>query len=268
MIKEILEENETLIPAQRYELIQEYLVNNKIATYAALARLLEVSESTVRRDLEWMESQGILERTRGGAIFSQRIRAETEYIQRAQSNIEEKRLIGAAAAKFIEPGDLIFINSGTTTAQVINHIKGVPNVTVITNNTSALTEMQEIDYDLMLLGGSYMPHSNAVIGHFAIENIRQVNATKSFIGIEGISLKYGCTVPTQMEAELVRLMIENTQGPVIIVTDHSKWGSVSNYLLAKIEQIHKLITDEKLDVNARMALAVRGVDVIIAGKTK
>lgn len=257
-------EESALIPAQRHELILQHLGIQKISSCAALARLLNVSESTIRRDLEMLESLGVLERTRGGAILSQRIRHEAEYIKRIQSHTEEKRRIGVAAAGLIEEGDVVFINSGTTTAQVIQAIYNIPNVTVITNNTSPINEPHEIDYELVLLGGAFLPQSNAVVGLFTSENIDQIYATKSFIGVEGISLKYGCTVSTYQEAEIIRLMIEHTQGPVIVVADHSKWGAVSNHRIAKIDAINKLVTDEKFDINARVTLVSRAVDVIIA----
>jgi len=254
----------SLIPAQRHELILQNLAIQKINSCAALAKLLNVSESTIRRDLEVLESQGVLERTRGGAILSQRIRHEAEYIQRAQSHIEEKRRIGAAAAGLIEEGDVVFINSGTTTAQVIQSIHDITNVTIITNNTSPLNDPHEIDFELVLLGGAFLPQSNAVMGLFTTDNLDQIYATKSFIGIEGISLKYGCTVSTHPEAEIIRLMIEHTQGPVIVVADHSKWGAVSNHRIARIDQINKLVTDAEFDINARVTLISRSVDVIIA----
>jgi len=263
-----LAENSNLIPAQRYDLIQKHLAVYKIATYASLAELLNVSESTVRRDLEWMEEQGVLERTRGGAILNQHIRAEAEYIQRAQRFIEEKRLIGKASAALLEPGDVVFINSGTTTAQIIQHIKSVPNVTVITNNTSPMTDMRDLDFELVIIGGTYLPLSKSIIGPFTTDNLNRLYATKCFIGVEGISLKYGCTVSTFAEAEIIRMMIEHTQEQVVIVADHTKWGSVSNHLIARIDQIHTLVTDEGFDVNARISLLGRSVDVIVARKSK
>lgn len=263
-----LPENGNLIPAQRYDLIQKHLASYKIATYASLAELLNVSESTVRRDLELMEEQGVLERTRGGAILNQHIRAEAEYIQRAQRFIEEKRLIGKASAALLEPGDVVFMNSGTTTAQVIQHISGVPNVTVITNNTFPLTEARDLDFELVVIGGTYLPLSKSIIGPFTSDNINRLYATKCFIGVEGISLKYGCTVSTFAESEIIRTMVEHTQEQVIIVADHTKWGSVSNHLIARIDQMHTLVTDDSFDVNARISLLGRSVDVIIARRTK
>ncbi|MFN3307827.1 MAG: DeoR/GlpR transcriptional regulator, partial [Anaerolineales bacterium] len=119
---------------------------------------------------------------------------EAEYVQRAQRLIEEKRLIGRAAAALIEPGDVVFDISGTTTEQVLRHIHGVPNVTVFTNNTSLLNDTYECDYELVVLGGSYLPLSKAVVGPLTSANLSQVYATKTFIGVEGISLRYGCTV--------------------------------------------------------------------------
>src|SRR5512143_2320250 len=108
-----------LIPAQRRERIQDYLAVHQIARIADLCALLETSEATIRRDLEWMETEGVLERPHGGAILSQRITAEPEYLQRVQKFPDEKRQIGALAASLIDDGDVVFINSGTTTTQVL-----------------------------------------------------------------------------------------------------------------------------------------------------
>jgi DeoR family fructose operon transcriptional repressor len=125
--------------------------------------------------------------------------------------------------------------------------------------------VHEVGFELILLGGTYYPRSNAVIGHFAAENLRQMNANKTFIGADGISLKYGYTVPSNPEAELVRLMIERTRGQVIVVADHSKWGVVSNFEAARIDQIRTLVTDDKFSVEARAELAARNVRVVVAG---
>ena len=100
--------NKPLIPAQRRERIQEYLAIHQIARSVDLCNLLETSEATVRRDLEWLEQKGILERTHGGAILSQRMMFEQEYQQRAQHHPEEKKLIGELAASLIEDGRYCF----------------------------------------------------------------------------------------------------------------------------------------------------------------
>jgi len=217
----------------------------------------------VRRDLERLEQEGILERTHGGAILSQRMILEPEYLQRAQHHPEEKRRIGAMAASLIENGDIVFINSGTTTTQVIHQIRDDSEITIFTNNMNAALEMGEPGFHHYLVGGEYQPRSKSLAGRFAIENLKQVYANKAIFGVDGISLKYGCTVPTNAEAEVVQQMIQRTTGQIIIVADHSKWGVVSNFQIATIDEIDVLVTDEALDQSALEALGAHSVKRII-----
>ncbi len=253
-----------LIPAQRRDRIQEYLAINKIARTADLCDILETSEATVRRDLEWLEQEGILERTHGGAIISQRMIFEPEYQQRAQRYPEEKRSIGALAASLIENDDIVFVNSGTTTTQVIRHTRNDPSISIFTNNLSGALEVDEQGFHHYVVGGEFQPRSNSLAGRFAIENIGQVYANKAVLGVDGISVKHGCTVPSNAEAEIIRQMIKHTKGEIIVVADHSKWGVVSNFQIATIDEIDKLVTDEKFDPAAFEALGTHGVKILVA----
>src|SRR5512140_480996 len=253
-----------LIPAQRRDRIQEYLAVKRIARTADLCDLLEASEATVRRDLEWLEQEGILERTHGGAILSQRVVFEPGYQQRAQTNPEEKRTIGALAASLIEKDDIVFINSGTTTTQVIRHTRADPSISLFTNNLSGALEVGEPGFQYYLVGGEFQPRSNSLAGRFAIENLGQVYATKCIIGVDGISARHGCTVPSNAEAEIVLQMIKHTKGEIIVVADHSKWGLVSNFQIATIDGIHKLVTDAAFDPSAMESLEPYGVKILVA----
>jgi DeoR/GlpR family transcriptional regulator of sugar metabolism len=253
-----------LIPAQRRKRIQEFLEVHQVAQSTFLSEMLQVSEATIRRDLEWLESQGVLERTHGGATLSRRLPVEPEYSLSAQAHPLEKQAIGARAAALVEDGDTIFVNSGTTATQVVRHIRDRARVTVITNNVNAALEAQDADFEIILLGGSFRARAKSVVGRFATEALRQVYASKTFIGVDGLSLKYGCTTPINAEAELARLMIERTHGSVVVVADHSKWGIVSNFEMARLDQIHILVTDEGFDPGGRAELAARSVEILIA----
>lgn len=255
-----------LIPAQRRDRLQEYLVRNKIATNATLSNLLDVSEATIRRDLELLEEEGFLERTHGGAVLRVSIPVEPGYLLRAQSHTEEKQLIGARAAAMIEDGDIVFINSGTTTTEVIRHIRHNADAIILTNNLSAALEVGQVGYQLVLLGGNFQHKSNSVAGRFTYDNINTLYATKSFIGVDGFNLKYGWTVPSNAEAEVIRMMMARTLGPVIAVADHSKWGNVANFEVARIDEIHRLITDGGLNAQAFTALTGRAIEVIATEK--
>jgi DeoR family fructose operon transcriptional repressor len=257
-----------LIPAQRRERIQEYLAAHRIARTADLCVLLDASEATIRRDLEWLEQEGILERTHGGAILNQRMPLEPGYQQRALTYPEEKRTIGMLAASLIDKNDVVFINSGTTTTQVIRHIRSDSSINIFTNNMSAAFEVGEPGFQYFVVGGEFQPRSNSLAGRFGIENLGQVFANKAILGVDGISLRHGCTVFSNAEAEIIRQMIKQTRGEIIIVADHSKWGVVSNYQIASIEEVNKLITDPGLDPLAFESLAAPGVQILVASTSQ
>lgn len=258
---------EGLIPAQRRKRIQETLEAHKFVRSSSLSELLGASEATIRRDLEWLERQGIAERTHGGAILTQRMPIEPAYAYSAQAHPEEKRRIGRAAAALVNDGETIFVNSGTTATQVVQHLLArtdLHHLTIVTNNVSATPGVPEAGFNVILLGGQIRPVANSVYGHFATAMVRQVAADRSFIGVDGITLKYGCTTPALAEAEIARVMIERTHGPVVVVADHSKWGVVSNYEIAPIEKVHTLVVDEGLALEHRAALQEHSVQVLIA----
>jgi len=258
--------SKSLIPAQRRERIQEYLATHKIARNSDLCQFLEASEATVRRDLDWLEREGLIQRTHGGAMLSRKLDLEAEYRQRAQVLSDEKQNIGELAASLVEDRDTIFINSGTTTTQILRCLRSNADITVITNNLIAVMETGEVGYELILLGGVFQPKSNSVAGSFAISNLSQVYANKAFIGVEGINLKYGCTEATQAEAEVVRMMIAHTHGEIVVVADHSKWGVISNFEVAEIDQIDNLVTDSRLEAAAQASLRSHSVNILIADK--
>jgi DeoR family fructose operon transcriptional repressor len=255
--------SKSLIPAQRRERIQEYLEIHKIVRMDDLYKILDASEATVRRDMEWLEHKGVLERTHGGAILSQRMTHEAEYIQRAAKNPVEKSEIGELAASLIDNGDVVFINSGTTTAQVIQHIRDNSGIVVFTNNLIAMLEVHA-RFEQYLIGGEFQPHSNSVAGRFAIDNLRQIYANKAILGVDGISLMHGCTVPSNAEAEVIKLMIERTKGEIILVADHTKWGVVSNFQIATIDEINKLVTDAGINSTTLNSLSTYSVEILIA----
>jgi DeoR family fructose operon transcriptional repressor len=239
------------------------LTLHKIAPSSELSSLLGVSEATVRRDLEWMENEGILYRTHGGAILSQHLQFEPEYTQRAKRQVEEKRAIGGLAASLIDDGDIVFINSGTTTTNLIRQIRTNSNITVVTNNLTAALEIGESDLELIMIGGVFQPKSNSVAGRFAIDNLKQIYADKAFIGVDGITIRHGYTVPSNDEAEVIRLMAERTKGPINVLADHTKWGTVSNFEIAQINEIPLLITDEQLGQIATEALSKWNIQVLV-----
>lgn len=232
---------------------------------STLSELLGVSEVTIRRDLEALERRGVLERTHGGAVYSHRLRAEPGYLDAITTRSEEKRAIGAAAARLVEPGDTIFLNGGTTTLEVFRHLE-VPGVRIVTNHVGMSLESRDPGVELLLVGGSYRAPSNSVVGSFATEMLRRVYANRSFVGVEGISLRSGLTTPSAAEAEIARVMIEQTRGEVTVVADHSKMGTVADFAIASLDLVDRMVVDAGIDDEYRQGLVERGVDVVLAGE--
>jgi DeoR/GlpR family transcriptional regulator of sugar metabolism len=163
----------------------------------------------------------------------------------------------------VEPGDTLFLNGGTTTLEVFRHLD-IPDLKVITNHVGIALESTDRGVQLVLVGGQYRPPSNSLVGPFATDNLRRVNATRAFIGAEGISRRRGVTTPSAVEAEIARLMIERTVGEVVLVADHSKMGTVADFVIAGLDRIDRLVTDAGIDDEYRAGLNEAGVQVLVA----
>jgi DeoR family fructose operon transcriptional repressor len=259
------QQEEPLLPAERHRRIQALVDERHVVRVSSLSDVLGVSEVTVRRDLEALERRGLLERIHGGAVGAKRMRSEPRYLEAMTTYPEEKRLIGLASAALIETGDTIFLNGGTTTLEVFRHLD-TPDVRVVTNHVGIAMESADRDVEVILVGGDYRPPSNSLVGPFATENLRRVTASRAFIGAEGVSRRSGVTTPSTAEAELGALMIERTRGEVVLVTDHSKMGTVADFVICGVDRIDHLITDGGIEEDYRAELAEAGVDVITAGQ--
>lgn len=255
-----------LIPAERQEYIVTLIQQKRAVRVSALSEVLSVSEITIRRDLEKLEEQGVLERTHGGAILTQRMRQEPLYVQKERLEIEAKRAIGKAAAQLVNPGETIFVHSGSTTRQIFSHLAHLPRLRVITSNVAAMAELDNRDesVELIVVGGTYRWQSNSLVGPIALATIAQINASKTFLGVDGISTQHGLTTPIQEEAEVARAMIEQTRGAIIVVADHSKIGVVAEFVTCALKKVDTIVTDTALDEDWRESLAAEGIGIVVA----
>jgi DeoR family transcriptional regulator, fructose operon transcriptional repressor len=254
------------LPPQRHRRIQELLRERQAVRVGSLAELLAVSEVTIRRDLEELERRGLLERTHGGAILAQRLRSEPAWYEAVSRNAAEKCRIGEAAAGLVQPHDTIFLNGGTTTLEVFRHLRA-SDVRVVSNHLGMAQEAADRSIELVLVGGEFRPPSSSCVGVFATETLRRVFASKVFLGVEGLSPRSGLTTPAASEAEVARVMIEQTTGDVVVVADRSKIGTVADFAIAPLNRVTHLVTDAGVDDDLRGELASLGVDVVVAGES-
>lgn len=254
-----------MIPADRHRQILGLIARDKVVQVQDLGERFGVSVLTIRRDLDFLASQGLVERTHGGATARKSLPIEPAYAQKAAEFPREKLAIAEAAARLIEEGDTVFINSGSTTFEVIKALR-THRITIVTNNMDAAwIANEDAAFRLIFVGGVYRTRSHSVSGGLSQPVIDQIHANKSIIGVDGFSLSAGLTTPVIEEAETTRSMINRTVGQVIVVATGNKIGVLSNFTTASASAVDVLVTDEaggKL-LSSR-ELDERGIGLIIA----
>jgi len=260
-----MKENNSLLPAERHQRILDILQEEFTVRSSRLSEVLGVSEMTIRRDLDNLEKQGLIERTHGGAVFRQeRVAGEFRYSTSGERNQAEKQAIAKRAAAMIDPHDTIYIGEGVTTAYVVRYAEPGMPFTIYTNNLGAISEMTDSAPELVMMAGTYNPGTHALEGPLTMEMIRQVNASKVFIGVDGLSLSAGLTTPNLDIAVIERCMIRHTRGLVIAMADHQKFGLVAAVSVAPLKNIDVLITDRVIPPEFKQDLESMGIRVVIA----
>ena len=261
-----MKNNHSPLPAERQQRILEILREEFSIRSSNLSELLGVSEMTIRRDFDLLEKQGLVERTHGGAVFRQeRVAGKFRYRNSIRENPEQKKRIAQKAASMIAPNDIVYIGEGTTASMVVRFVESAVPFTIFTNNLGVISEFElaNIAAELVLLPGTYNPMTHALAGPLTIEMIQQVNATKVFLGADGLSLRAGLSTPDLEIAVIERSMIKQTRGQVIVMADHPKFGLVAEMSIVPLKHIDVLITNRKIPVDFQKDLDKMGVQVVI-----
>ncbi len=232
-------------------------------TVAELNRMLEVSEATVRRDLEELANQGWIRRTHGGAIKVERAQREPPIVQRLVENQEAKEGIGRLAASLVQPGETIFLGSGSTVQCMAPHLREIPELTVITNSLPVINELAGNGHtELIVIGGMFRQSELSMVGHIAEQAIREFRADRVFMGIRGIDVQHGLTSDYLPEAMTDRAILAIAPQRVI-VADHTKFSRVSSVFLAPITSVDVLVTDAEADQSFIDALRQLNIQVLV-----
>ena len=209
---------------------------------------LNVSLATVRRDLQELEHRGLLRRTHGGAIpiepmIYEAFRHDRSFQDQVDRFAEEKRRIAMAAADLISPGDTIALTAGTTTTEVARNLHAIGGITVVTNTVNVAMELcKRKDVHVFVTGGHLRGDWFSLVGLEAVANMSKVYVDLLFIGVNGLDAQKGLTCINGDEAEINRSMVQQAKRK-IAVTDHSKLGVVTRWVICPTESIEMLITD-------------------------
>jgi DeoR/GlpR family transcriptional regulator of sugar metabolism len=256
--------NDSYLKVERQDHIQELVNDRGRVTVQELSDLFRVSEATIRRDLEELDSQGQLRRTHGGAVRAEQAPKEPPMMQRIGDRPEEKERIGRAAVQMIKNGETIFLGSGTTVIEIARHLPQDIRLTVITNSLPVINELAtHPGIELIVIGGMLRQSELSMVGHVAEQAIKEFRADRAFLGMYAIDADCGFTndYPPEILTDRAILGIARQ---IVILADHSKFGRVSSMLVAPATAAQVIITDQGTPVDMIDELRERGLQVIQA----
>lgn len=237
-----------MLVGQRRNKIIELLKENHSISVADLCQVLEASEATIRRDLSILETSGKLERTHGGAIYSEsnRLNVEDVLSTREGKFLLEKQHIAQKAFELIENYDTIVLDAGTSTFELAYLIgQSDYHLTIVTNSMIVFKELaRNPNVELIILGGKVRPNTLASVGSYAVELMQRLYVDKSFLGTNGVSLNEGFTTTDMDEASIKRAMIFSSKQRIILA-DHSKFNKVYINQFSPVSMVDVIVTDSQ-----------------------
>lgn len=248
---------------KRRDAIKKLLLNNGEVSLSELAALFpEYSDMTLRRDLIYFESEGLVRRTRGGAVALKQLSTSVEdvFSMRALENVDQKRVIAAKALQFLKIGHSVFMDSGTTMVFFAREIPDNHYNFITTGPSVAIELAKKLNPYITLTGGQVNRNTLSVSGLHAIDFIRNVNIDIAFMAASGFSLDSGFTSGVYAECELKREVIARSK-QVIVLMDSSKIGRSLPYTFARLTDINAIVSDA--GVPAEMREAAAKVDVAV-----
>lgn len=230
-----------------------------------LSKKFKVSEVTIRNDLDQLEQKNTLIRARGGAIkLETRMVYDQRVVDKSKVHFKEKARIGKEAAKYVKESDIIIIDSGSTTSQMVGNFIDFQDLTVITNALDIANQLiSKPNINVIIPGGYLRKNSISLVGPMAEKSLRNLNVDKVFLGVDGLDTRHGLYTPNVEEARLNEVMIEISR-EVILLVDSSKFKVRSLAFICTINKVHKVITDENILPDDRKRLEDAGAEVIIA----
>ena len=252
-----------MLSEERRREILDLLQSEGRVLVGELSRRFRTSLITIRKDLQVLHHMGQLERTHGGALpvktgaLYDRTLQEKERLHR-----REKLRIATADAGMIRQGQVVILDSGTTTTAIAKACRHFKNLTIITNATNVAEELAGTAVEVILTGGTLRKNSFSLVGPLAEESLHRLSADLLFLAVDGFDVRYGLTTPNLLEARVNRAMAEAARR-TIVVCDSSKFGHRSLSLILPTSAVHETITDRNISKKDLKALRAAHVSVTL-----
>lgn len=230
-----------MLTNERYDVIMKLLAEKQTVKITDLMEATGVSESTIRRDLNELESMNKLERLHGGATIRERNIQELSVSAKSTKDLQEKIRIASFASTFVQQGDFIYLDAGTTTFQMIPFLKD-QDITVVTNGLTHVESLMDFGITTYLVGGFVKSTTHALVGPQALKTLSEFRFDQCFLGVNGYHLEFGYTTPDPQEAA-VKKMAAGLARKTYVLADHTKYNKVSFAKIMDLDQAELLVGD-------------------------
>ena len=250
-----------MLPIERRgEILQKLKIDGKVVVNE-LAEKYEVTEETIRRDLEKLESEGYAKKTYGGAVRNDNMTSELPYTVRKQTNVSGKRYIAEIIGSLISDGDSLLLDSSSTALFMMKSISTKHNLTLVTNSVEILLDLpQGHDWNIVSTGGTYRSESMAFYGAAAEEVVEKYYADYAVFSCKGFDLEKGMTDGRETFAMVKKAFIRSAK-KVILAVDHTKFNKISFVRLGDLDDVDIIVTDVEPDEKWKKLIEEKGIEL-------
>ena len=250
-----------MLPIERRgEILQKLMIDGKVVVNE-LAEKYEVTEETIRRDLEKLESEGYAKKTYGGAVRNDNMTSELPYTVRKQTNVSGKRYIAEIIGSLISDGDSLLLDSSSTALFMMKSISTKHNLTLVTNSVEILLDLpQGHDWNIVSTGGTYRSESMAFYGAAAEEVVEKYYADYAVFSCKGFDLEKGMTDGRETFAMVKKAFIRSAK-KVILAVDHTKFNKISFVRLGDLDDVDIIVTDVEPDEKWKKLIEEKGIEL-------
>ena len=252
-----------LLNEERRRAILETMQHDGRVLVGDLARQFQTSQVTIRKDLEILHVRGLIQRTHGGALPNSGGALEDPTLREKEKlHRKEKLAVAAAAAGLVSEGQVVILDSGTTTTEIARALRNFKNLTIVTNAVNIAAELATSSLEVILTGGTVRKNSFSLVGPIAEETLRRLSADILFLGVDGFDVNYGLSTPNLQEANVNRVMVEIAKRTVA-TCDSSKFGRRSLSLIVEPSALDHVITDRGIPKADAQALKRASIEVTL-----
>jgi DeoR family transcriptional regulator of aga operon len=248
---------------ERRRAILDRLTHQGRVLVTELAQEFDTSQVTIRKDLEILHAHGLVHRTHGGALPSREGALEDPTLREKEKlHHQEKLRIAESAAEKVKEGQVLILDSGTTTTAIARALRNFQNLTIITNAVNIAAELAGTAVEVILTGGTLRKNSFSLVGPIAEETLRRLSADLLFLGVDGFDVHFGLSTPNLLEAKVNRVMVEVAK-KTVAVCDSSKFGRRSLSLIVPPLALQEVITDRGIPKSDLRVLKQAGIEVTL-----